>query len=253
VPRIAISATHVVSDTDVHPDVVPYTKAVERAGAAWTIAPNDPSTIDDLLARVDGLLVTGGLDVDPARYGGRAEHARKEARGYSAARDAFEIALARVARDRGVPLLGICRGLQVANVAFGGTLIEDVREELDDAYVIEHRQTTETGLDRADYAPGHEVAIEPGSAFARLTGVTRCVTNSMHHQAARTAGDGLKVVGRTSDGVIEILDATFAHPFFFLVQWHPEELVGDAVSEALFGGLVRASALGARSEPLRSA
>jgi putative glutamine amidotransferase len=254
VPRIAITATHVASDADVHPDVVPYTRAIERAGATWTIAHNDPASIDDLLGRVDGLLVTGGLDVDPARYGGRAEHARKEKRGYSAERDAFEIALARAARDRAVPLLGICRGLQVVNVAFGGTLIEDVREELGDAYVIEHRQTSpESGLDRADYAPGHDVTIAPGSAFARLSGTTRFVTNSMHHQAARAVGEGLIAVGHTSDGVIEILDATFAHPFFFLVQWHPEELVGDSVSDALFGGLAAASALRARREPLRSA
>jgi putative glutamine amidotransferase len=240
-PRIAITATHVVSDSDVHPDLVPYTKAIERAGATWTIPHNDASTVDDVLAKVDGVLVTGGIDVDPLRYGGRIEHARKEKRGYSAQRDAFEIALAHAARERGVPLLGICRGLQIVNVAFGGTLIEDMREELGDAYVIEHRQTYETGLDRADYAPGHDVAIAPGSAFARLTGTTRCATNSMHHQAARTAGEGLVAVGHTSDGVIEILDATFAHPFFFLVQWHPEELVGDAVSDALFGGLISAS------------
>jgi gamma-glutamyl-gamma-aminobutyrate hydrolase PuuD len=240
-PRIAITATHVVNDSDIHPDVVPYTKAIERAGATWTIVPNDPSSIDALLASVDGVLVTGGLDVDPARYGGRAEHARKEKRGYSAERDAFEIALARAARDREVPLLGICRGLQVVNVAFGGTLIEDVREELGDAYVIEHRQTYDSGLDRADYAPGHDVAIDPQSAFARLTKTTSCATNSMHHQAARAVGEGLRAVGHTSDGVIEVLDATFAHPFFFLVQWHPEELVGDAVSDRLFGGLVSAS------------
>ena len=245
-PRIAITATHVAGDSNVHPDVVPYTKAIERAGASWTIAHNDPSSIDALLAGVDGLLVTGGLDVDPVRYGGRPEHARKEARGYSAERDAFEIALAIAARDRGVPLLGICRGLQVVNVAFGGTLIEDVREELGDRYTIEHRQTYETGLDRADYAPRHEVDVSAESAFANLTKSTRFLTNSMHHQAVRAVGEGLTAVGHTSDGIVEILDATFAHPFFFLVQWHPEELTSDAISDALFGGLVSASVPSAR-------
>jgi putative glutamine amidotransferase len=242
VPLIAITATHVSHDADLHPDVVPYTRAVERAGATWTVVPNDPASVEDVLGRVDGLLVTGGVDVDPARYGGRAEHARSEAGQYSAARDAFEIALVRAARERGVPVLGICRGLQVINVAFGGTLIEDVREELGERYTLEHRQTYDSGLDRADYAPGHDVEVEPTSAFARLAGATRFVTNSMHHQAVRVVGDGLRAVGHTHDGVIEALDATFAHPFFYAVQWHPEELAADTVSDRLFGGLVAASA-----------
>ena len=249
-PRIAVTATHVESDDDVHKDVTPYVRALERAGAAWTVAPNDPASVDALLASVDGLLVTGGVDIDPSRYGGRMEHARSEAAYYSASRDAFEIALVLAARDRKVPLLGICRGLQVVNVAFGGTLIEDVREEFGERYTIEHRQTYDGGLDRADYAPGHEVDVEPDSAFARLAGSMRFVTNSMHHQAIRTVGEGLRVVGRTSDGVIEIVDATFEHPFFFAVQWHPEELTDDDVSERLFGGLV--SAAGARGNALDS-
>ncbi len=241
-PLIAITATHVSHDADLHPDVVPYTRAIERAGAAWTVVPNDAASVDTLLGRVDGLLVTGGVDVDPARYGGRAIHARSEAGSYSAARDAFEIALVRAARDRGVPVLGICRGLQVINVAFGGTLIEDVREELGARYTIEHRQTYDSGLDRADYAPGHDVDVDARSAFARLAGTTRFVTNSMHHQAVRRVGDGLRAVGHTPDGVVEVLDATFPHPFFHAVQWHPEELTSDAVSARLFGGLIAASA-----------
>ncbi len=241
-PRIAVTATHVTHDGDVHEDVVPYLRALERAGSAWTVAPNDPASVDALLASVDGVLVTGGVDVDPARYGGRPEHGRSEKGLYSVARDAFEIALVRAARDRGVPLLGICRGLQVVNVAFGGTLVEDVRDELGDRYVLEHRQTYDSGLDRADYAPGHDVDVDPESAFAKLAGTTRFVTNSMHHQSIRVPGEGLRVVGRTSDGVVEIADATFAHPFFFAVQWHPEELTGDPVSARLFDGLTSAAA-----------
>jgi putative glutamine amidotransferase len=243
--HIAITATDEFDEHGApHPDLGPYKAAVERAGATWTIAPNDPGRIDEILATVDGVLVTGGLDVDPARYGGRPEHARKEKRGYRADRDAFEIALVRETRDRKVPTLAICRGLQIVNVAFGGTLIEDIRDELgEERYVIEHRQTYETGLDRADYAPGHEVDVEPDSAFARLAGTTRFLTNSMHHQAARAIGDGLRAVGRTSDGIIEILDSTFEHPFFFAVQWHPEELTPDSVSKRLFAGLVAAHAI----------
>jgi putative glutamine amidotransferase len=144
-----------------------------------------------------------------------------------------------------MPTLGICRGLQIANVAFGGTLIEDVREEYGERYVIEHRQTKEGGLDRTEHAPGHLVTVDPHSRLATLLGTTTLPANSMHHQAVRTIADGLTVVGRTSDGTIEAAEATFAHPFFFAVQWHPEELLEDRATSALFGGLVRA-AKGAR-------
>jgi putative glutamine amidotransferase len=130
--------------------------------------------------------------------------------------------------------------LQIANVAFGGTLIEDLREERGDGYTLEHRQTNELGLDRTEHAPGHEIALDPRSRLAALIGTTPFPANSMHHQAIRDVGEGLSVVGRTPDGVIEAAEATFAHPFFFAVQWHPEELLDDAASAALFGGLILA-------------
>ena len=222
-----------------HPDIVPYVEAVRRAGGEPVLLSNHAS-VDEVLASVAGVILSGGADIAPRRYGGRVEHARAQHDRYSRDRDDFEFALVRATRERGVPTLCICRGIEAANVAFGGTLIEDVREEFAERYTIHHRQTYENGLDRADYAPDHDVTLDPRSAVARACGATRLRTNSMHHQALRDIGDGLVAVGRTSDGVIEAIDATFPHPFFLGVQWHPEEL-DDEPNRRLFAELVRAA------------
>jgi len=238
---IGITSSHPERpDGVVHPDVAPYVQAVERAGGAAVLLQNDLEGVDELLATLGGIVLSGGVDVDPARYGGRTIHARSQQGRYRPDRDAFEAALVTAARERGVATLCICRGMQIANVAFGGTLVEDLREDLAGRYVIEHRQTTDAGLDRADYAPQHDVVLDPGSALARLVGSASFATNSMHHQAVRALGEGLVAVGSTRDGVLEALDATFATPFFHAVQWHPEELE-DSRTRALFEGLVRAS------------
>jgi putative glutamine amidotransferase len=240
-PRIGITSSRPYDASGAIDDhVLPYVRAVQRYGGTPVLLANRAADVDEHLATLQGVLVTGGVDVDPRLYGGRLEHARSEAGKYRAERDAFEIALLRATRDRGIPTLGICRGLQIANVAFGGTLIEDLREERGDAYTIEHRQTNELGLDRTEHAPDHDVVLEPRSRLAALIGTAPFPANSMHHQAVRDVGDGLAVVGRTADGVIEAAEATFAHPFFFAVQWHPEELLDDAATAALFGGLVLA-------------
>jgi putative glutamine amidotransferase len=220
--------------------VATYTRAVERAGAGWVLFRNDLASLDAQLEAVDGVLLTGGQDVDPAEYRGRRRYPGAPLR-FKRERDRFEIALARTARDRRIPALCICRGLQVANVAFGGTLIEDVPSEFGKDYAIHHRQTEEDGLARSDYARDHEVRLVPGSRIAEIAGTTALRTNSLHHQAVRTTGDGFVVAGRTSDGVVEALDATFDHPFFVAVQWHPEEL-DDEPSRRLFAGLVTSGA-----------
>ena len=226
-------------DGHVHPDVVPYVRAVERFGGDSVLLANDPGNIEELLATLGGIIFSGGVDVDPIRYGGNLNALHAQTGRYRQDRDAFEIELALAARDLRVPSLCICRGLQIANVAFGGTLIEDLRAELGERYTLNHRQTHENGQDRSDYAPGHDVHVEARSALAGLVASTSFPTNSMHHQAIREPGDGLIVVGRTSDGVVEALDAAFDHPFFFAVQWHPEELPDDTISRKLFNGLVR--------------
>jgi putative glutamine amidotransferase len=240
VVRIGITCSETAAgDGSLHPDVAPYVAAVAAAGGEPILLPPG-SDLEARLPELGGVIFSGGVDVDPVRYGGRREHARSQADRYRADRDELEIALARIVRERRIPALCICRGVQVVNVAFGGTLIEDVREEMGPAYRIHHRQTYENGLDRADYAPDHEVALDPASRVAQIVGTTSIHTNSMHHQALRDVAEGLKVAGRTSDGVIEAFDATFEHPYFVGVQWHPEELADD-YNRRLFSELVRAA------------
>ncbi len=195
---------------------------------------SDVANLDQLPPTLGGVIITGGVDVDPARYGGRREHSRSQAGRYRADRDDFEIALVRATRERGIPTLCICRGLQITNVAFGGTLIEDIDDELGERNMIDHLH----GM--------HEVAVDAGSTIERVTAARSFVTNSRHHQAVRKPGDGLAVAARTADGIIEALDATFEHPFFIAVQWHPESL-DDDVSRRLFESLTAAA--GANGPP----
>jgi putative glutamine amidotransferase len=210
-----------------HDDVRAYVEAVERHRARAVPLRNDATSLEAALALVDGLLLSGGCDVDVALYGGRA---LPSVQAPDRERDAFEVAIVRAARDRGVPTLCVCRGMQVANVAFGGTLIEDLPRDLGH------------GLEHDGYAPEHEVRVEAHSALAGLLGATAFATNSTHHQAVRDVAPGLRAVASTGDGVIEALEAAFPHPFFFAVQWHPEELpADDPIALGLFRGLVAAA------------
>ncbi len=226
--RIGITSSQpYAADGGLHHKVMPYARAVDRAGGEPVLLANEIANLDELLATLGGLVVTGGVDVDPRRYSGRLEHARSEAGAYRADRDEFEIALVRATRERAIPTLCICRGLQIANVAFGGTLIEDIGDELGERATIDHLHGS------------HEVTVEPGSMLGRVTSALAFETNSRHHQAVRKPGEGLRVAARTADGIVEALEAIFDHPFFIAVQWHPEDL-SDAVSHRLFEAIVAA-------------
>jgi putative glutamine amidotransferase len=218
----------------------PYVHSVRAAGAEPLALRNDLGRVSEYLAQVDGLLFSGGADVDAGLYGGRADRIEKT----NPTRDAFEVQLIREARARAVPTLCVCRGLQLANVAFGGTLIEDLKAEFgDEQYLIKHRQTKDNGQERTEYGIDHDVHVEPSSALARLLRTTHFPTNSLHHQAVRTPAPDLRPVAWTDEGVVEALDAAFEHPFFYCVQWHPEELMpDDGPSRTLFESLVAASA-----------
>jgi putative glutamine amidotransferase len=163
------------------------------------------------LDRCDGLVLTGGGDVDPRFY--HREGALNQVRGVDSKRDEFEFRLIDCARDREVPLLGIC--LQVANVKFGGTLIPDL---VSGGYG-NHRQSGDEEL-------RHTLQVESETVLWKIVGQSVSEVNSAHHQAAETVGKGLKVSARSSDGVIEALEWADPsnNPFLLLVQWHPERM-----------------------------
>ncbi len=198
-----------------------YHEAVQRGGGlALTIAP-DPRFADDpdeVLDLLDGLLLTGGTDVDPATYGAERQPTVPVT---TPERDAYEIALARRALERDLPLLGICRGMQVLNVARGGTLVQHLPDVLRSD---EHRRT----LGRWE-GNEHDVELEPGSAAARLAGETTHRTFSHHHQAVDRLGEGLVVTGRAPfDGLPEAIELP-DHRLAVGVQWHPEVDPGSPV------------------------
>jgi putative glutamine amidotransferase len=197
-----------------------YSLSVQAAGGMAVILPPDNSWDDDpgdALDVIDGLVLSGGADVDPATYGAEP-HAGTT--GFRVERDRSEIALARGAIERGVPVLGVCRGMQILNIALGGTLVQDI-ENLD-----VHRRT------RGEFN-GHEVRLEPGSLAARAAGSERLLVQSHHHQGIDRLGDGLQVTGwALEDGLIEAIEVPDAG-FALGVLWHPEQDNGSRLMTAL--------------------
>jgi putative glutamine amidotransferase len=201
-----------------------YASAVQRAGACALLMPPDPraqSEADVFLDRIDGLVLAGGSDIDPASY---AAEPHPETRGTWPERDAFEIALARRALEREIPVLGICRGMQMLNVACGGTLMQHLPEVVGHE---NHRHTPGTFGD-------HGVRLEPGSLAERAAGAEVLTVKSHHHQGVDRVGDGLQVSGWSvdEDDLPEAIEMP-AHPFALGVLWHPEEDVRDRVVGAL--------------------
>ena len=234
-PVVAVTAT-----TEITNDVPrvrlngAYVRAIEDAGLTPLIsAPlrdDDPDAAGSVLDAVDGLVLTGGEDVDPACYGAPAHPALGP---LNRARDRWELRLAREARARGIPTLGICRGLQLLNVALGGTLVQDIPSERPSA--VRH----DAPVDRARRV--HAVEVDPDSALARALGATTLDINSFHHQALSTVAPGLRVTARAPDGIIEGVESPdLAQWWLVAVQWHPEELV--AAPESWDRGLFRAFA-----------
>jgi putative glutamine amidotransferase len=205
--------------------VVPagYLRAVHEAGGvSLVLAPGQPAPAATLLDLVDGLLLIGGTDVDPRVYGG-TPHAQTDPP--TPDRDAFELALVRAALARDMPLLAICRGMQVLNVACGGTLEQHVPDRVGHAA---HRRTLGSFAD-AD----HEVRLAPGSLAARVAGEEHHRVKSHHHQAVRDVGEGLAVTGRDVPGEVPEAIERPGGRFVLGVQWHPEEDPSSPVIGAL--------------------
>jgi putative glutamine amidotransferase len=171
----------------------------------------------------DGILFSGGEDVDPALYEEKTKH---ESVHIDRARDDFEFALLDAAMDRRLPILGICRGIQMINVKFGGTLIQDIPSDTE--LERDHRQPGS----RADLT--HTVTVtEPESALAGVVAGS-CRVNSLHHQAIKRVGRGLKVTAHSEDGLVEAVESAEDYPFLMAVQWHPEELVDHPEQRKIF-------------------
>ncbi|MBI4870357.1 MAG: gamma-glutamyl-gamma-aminobutyrate hydrolase family protein [Candidatus Riflebacteria bacterium] len=209
-----------------------YIRAVEMAGGVpIALVPTDDSpTIDRLLDGLDGLLLTGGRDMDPSHFG---EQPHPKAEAISVERTRFELELARRARARGLPLLGICLGLQTLNVAMGGSLYQDLPSQTADK--LDHRQRES---ERGRMA--HPVEIRPGTRLHGIIGRERLDVNSIHHQGVREIGRELTVSAVSPDGIVEGLEGERDH-FLLSVQWHPEELTDLPEHAALFRALIEAA------------
>src|SRR3954468_4400994 len=191
-----------------------YVDAIQGAGGLALMLPADPRAVeapDELLDVLDGLILAGGADIDPATYGEAPHPATK---GTWPERDEFEVALARRALERDIPLLGICRGMQLMNVARGGTLIQHLP---DDVGHEDHRRSLGS-FDNAD----HDVRLEPGSLAARACGETLHATKSHHHQAVDVLGGGIVASGWSDlDDLVEAIELPEVS-WALGVQWHPE-------------------------------
>jgi putative glutamine amidotransferase len=234
-PRIGVTGiTRSVSGADRAGVNAAYVRAVVRAGGVPLILSPLAGTAHAaaILDGLDGLLLTGGEDVDPAHYG-QGRHARLG--NVDSLRDAFELALFRDAQARGFPILAICRGIQLVNVALGGTLWQDIPSERPKA--LDHNPAT--GRD----ARTHPVDIVPASRLARALQCTRIEVNSFHHQSIRDLAPGLVVSAVAPDGEIEGAEGAAGEPWLLAVQWHPEEYHhhGEAPDHGLFDALTGAA------------
>ncbi len=213
-----------------------YLAAIQAAGGVPVPIPPqlNARAQEELLARCDGYLLTGGGDLDPAAFNEPPHPTLYEV---ASARDRLEIALVGFARETRRPLLAVCRGIQVLNVALGGSLFQDVGT--DPGTQIQHQQEKE-GKPRSE--PTHPVKVVAGSRLAQVLGTTELLVNSMHHQAVRAVGRGLVPVAFAPDMIVEGVELEESDRFVLGVQWHPEELTDtDPSARRLFGALVDAS------------
>jgi putative glutamine amidotransferase len=209
-----------------------YLEAVGRAGAlAIAVPPMPGPAIPALLERVDGIVLSGGPDIHPDAYGA-APH--PELGPTEPPLDAFELALARAADERDMPILAICRGAQLFNVARGGTLHQHLPDVVGDG--VTHRQPGAPG------EPVHDVTVAAGSRLAAILGRRHAHVNSFHHQAVDVLGERLTVAARAADGTVEAFEAV-DRSFVVGVQWHAECLVDREEQAALFAALVEACAV----------
>lgn len=210
-----------------------YLHAVQQAGGVPVVLPPQLSaaSLARLARGLDGLLLTGGGDIDPAVFGETPHPTVYEV---APARDTLESSVVRIALERKLPILAICRGIQLLNVALGGTLFQDVGS--DPGTQLHHGQ-----LEPRDQ-PTHKVQVKAGSRLAETLGADELEVNSMHHQAVKALGAGLSAVAWAPDQIVEGVELVDPSRFVLGVQWHPEELVPHSEqARRLFAALVRSA------------
>lgn len=223
-PVIGISTGHYKMGNSGAPNT--YVNAVLKAGGIPVMIPlvDNVSMLEDILHRVDGIVLTGGGDVDPVFY---KESPMEKMGEVDSVRDAYDLTLIRLASKMNMPLLGICRGEQLINVSFGGTLYQDLPSQHPSA--VNHHQTEERNV------PTHEVRVADASVLSSVIGSGPMMVNSFHHQAIKAVAPGFKAVAWASDSIVEAIESPL-YPYITAVQWHPEGLIEneDGVMLKLF-------------------
>ena len=218
-PIIGVTSTRCMvtssaGETRAHVLYTTYTGLIREVGGI---------PVETLLDSIDGLLLSGGGDIDPRAYGGIPH---ESVYAVDPLRDEFELGLARGAAERYLPTLAICRGMQITNVAFGGTLFEDIKTQSSNA--LEHRRTGRSATE-----PQHSVELDSDSTTANALGKDLVDVNTIHHQAVRVVAQPFRVTGQTEDGIIESMEPIDSSWPMWGVQWHPEWLGKD--DEPSFG------------------
>jgi putative glutamine amidotransferase len=206
-----------------------YSSSVEAAGGLPIVLPHfrKDDNIKRLVEMIDGLVLIGGNDIHPSRYGQElfaTEHDTAEER------DEFEMRLLEVYYPTGKPILAICRGFQVLNVFLGGSMVQDIPAMIGSTHHFQEPGTL---------TPSHHVRLEDGCLAARLTGKTNVAVNSFHHQTLDRIAEPLRPVGYSDEGLVEVVEAP-DHPFVLAVQWHPERMGYAAEQRSLFEGFIDA-------------
>lgn len=210
-----------------------YVHAVESVGGVPILMPmiSDLPILADLCARLDGLLLTGGVDIDPSCFNEEAHPLTEVA---DPELDEFEIALAIRAFQEDLPVLGICRGMQLINVVLGGSLYQDIDQQCPGNIGHTHRNLPRTHL-------VHPISVDPGSRMEKILGTQEVWVNSLHHQAIKEPGTGVRITGRAADGIPELLEVP-GYRFVLAAQCHPEEIYAiEPAFARLFSAFVQAS------------
>lgn len=209
-----------------------YSHAIEQAGGIPVLIPflDDVAALETLLVRLDGVLLSGGVDIAPERY---HEEPHPMLRRTSAELDEFEFTLARWALEENMPLLGICRGMQLLNVVFGGTLYQDLDALYPGGMNHCHQELPRNTI-------SHDVFVEAGSRMEKILGTRQFGVNTLHHQAVNMPGKGVHITGRAEDGMPELMEVP-AYRFVMAVQFHPEEIfMKESACANLFSAFVQA-------------